>query len=959
MGEVGPRPLGVQFDFGGIQVGIHEQTSSKESVQGYTGSLRSRTKVGSGGRDRGAFEERGHPSGERAGEQASFPLVLLSDTKEAGQVETDLKPKAIQQELLKTAQVQNGDSGVHPPVPCLRNVGDIAGYSGRLSSHPNAPGVHEVPGFPLPEGGLRLHLSTIRPVHSSSSLHQSFKDSCGLLEKEGDSSLRLSRRLAHSERLRGSITTGHKRSGFPPRRPRLGNQRREVLPSAFSEDHLPRGGHRLGLRQSFPFRQKGSGPELSSRFFPTTRILSGSCLVTTPRDDGEPHRDSSTMQTPHASGPISCPSSLPPVFGRLVRPDPSRPFGLASPQMVDKSTQSASGEIAPGPEGPDIDNNRRFSNGLGSDSRSGHSCWDLDPFRGHAAHKQSGARGYCQSGLPLVSSLGESCRHRLLGQHDCSSLYQPARRNEVASALQAYGESPPEMLGLEHHLDRIVPGGKGQCDGGCPFQRKVQQWGLDHQSGLGEAPFSDLRVPERGPVCRRGQLSSPDLLLQTVSPPSLEDRRVLLPLGQPLPVRLPSMEPGPKGSDEVPVFIECGDDPSSSLLAESSLVSVAATAPVGPSAETPLQPIPTNSAEGSSMVQGHRKSSSFSMEVIRERLRQAGISEEASSVACGSRRESTIRTYDSRLDRFTAWAADNSCDPVEATVVQVVNFLTTIFREGKQTGTVRNYRSAIAAIHRGFDDGSTVGNNQIIAQLLRGMFQQRPRVKRLPPSWSINEVLFALSAPPYEPIQNATLELLTFKTLFLIAAASARRRGCLHSLTTKPGFIRFDPTGVRLLPDPLFLAKNQSMSFSPGEIFLPSLKGASSIAEDRFCCPVRALKWYLEKTKAVRTSERLFIIPRSPYTPAAKDTISKWISNLIKPFATKDEVVRAHDIRGHSTSKAWFSRVPLEDIMRAAAWQTPSSFVSHYLTDTVSSEGAFARSVLRVPVREAPVRPPQ
>ena len=59
------------------------------------------------------------------GYRLEFTLVLLSDTKETGQVETDLKPKAIQQELLKTAQVQNGDSGIHPPVPCLRNVGDI------------------------------------------------------------------------------------------------------------------------------------------------------------------------------------------------------------------------------------------------------------------------------------------------------------------------------------------------------------------------------------------------------------------------------------------------------------------------------------------------------------------------------------------------------------------------------------------------------------------------------------------------------------------------------------------------------------------------------------------------------------------------------------------------------------------------------------------------------------------
>ena len=35
--------------------------------------------------------------------------------------------------------------------------------------------------------------------------------------------------------------------------------------------------------------------------------------------------------------------------------------------------------------------------------------------------------------------------------------------------------------------------------------------------------------------------------------------------------------------------------------------------------------------------------------------------------------------------------------------------------------------------------------------------------------------------------------------------------------------------------------------------------------------------------------------------------------------------------------------------MKAAAWKTPSSFVSCYLTDTISAEGAFARSGLRIP----------
>ena len=253
---------------------------------------------------------------------------------------------------------------------------------------------------------------------------------------------------------------------------------------------------------------------------------------------------------------------------------------------------------------------------------------------------------------------------------------------------------------------------------------------------------------------------------------------------------------------------------------------------------------------------------------------------------------------------------------------------------------------------------STVSNNPVIAQVLKGLFNRRPPIRKLPPSWSINDVLTKLAAPPYEPLHNVPLELLTHKTLFLVAAASARRRGCLQALTTKQGFLRFDPGGARLLPDPEFLAKNQTTSFTPQEIFLPSLSEGSSITEDKKCCPVRALKWYIERTKPIRKSERLFLLPRSPFTPASKMTISRWIVNIIRPHIQAGESLRAHDLRGHTTSKAWFNNVPLEEIMKAAAWKTPSSFVSHYLTDTVSAEGTFARTVLRTPSNRVQNPPP-
>ncbi|PIK49915.1 hypothetical protein BSL78_13237 [Apostichopus japonicus] len=163
------------------------------------------------------------------------------------------------------------------------------------------------------------------------------------------------------------------------------------------------------------------------------------------------------------------------------------------------------------------------------------------------------------------------------------------------------------------------------------------------------------------------------------------------------------------------------------------------------------------------------------------------------------------------------------------------------------------------------------------------------------------------------------------------------------------GVHEVEPGGVRLLPDPHFLPKNQSVTFTPNEIFLPSLSQASSIAEDKRWCPVRALKWYIERTKQLRTSDRLFILPRSPYTPASKDTISRWMADLIRAHTQPGEPVRAHDVRGHATSRAWFRGVPLEDIMKAAAWKTPSSFVACYLTNTPATEGDFARAALGPP----------
>ena len=120
-------------------------------------------------------------------------------------------------------------------------------------------------------------------------------------------------------------------------------------------------------------------------------------------------------------------------------------------------------------------------------------------------------------------------------------------------------------------------------------------------------------------------------------------------------------------------------------------------------------------------------------------------------------------------------------------------------------------------------------------------------------------VLRALSEAPFEPLHKASLHCLAIKTAFLVAIASGHRISTLHALSIEPGLFRWEPAGVRLIPRPDFIAKNQSPSSQSVEIFLPSMSSFSSVEADQVWCPVRALKWFLDRTKAKRSSTSLFV----------------------------------------------------------------------------------------------------
>ena len=175
--------------------------------------------------------------------------------------------------------------------------------------------------------------------------------------------------------------------------------------------------------------------------------------------------------------------------------------------------------------------------------------------------------------------------------------------------------------------------------------------------------------------------------------------------------------------------------------------------------------------------------------------------------------------------------------------------------------------------------------------------------------------------------------------------------GALRALSTAPGHIASLPHGVRMVPEPSFLAKNQCLDFLPNPIFIPKLSTFSSVREDKVWCPVRALLWYIDCTKLFRAlgESALFLTHQSPHGRASASTISRWIVEAISfdpASLTGPGTPRAHDVRGVAASMALFRGVPVDSILQSAVWRNPNSFISCYLTDVLQDEGRFGRAVL-------------
>ena len=195
-------------------------------------------------------------------------------------------------------------------------------------------------------------------------------------------------------------------------------------------------------------------------------------------------------------------------------------------------------------------------------------------------------------------------------------------------------------------------------------------------------------------------------------------------------------------------------------------------------------------------------------------IRQAGFSVAVATRIEAPQRRSTRAIYESKWAVFVRWCEDNKVDFGSPSIKEIADFLLFLFQErGLQPGTIEGYRTAIA---------DKVGNTRLniskdenLTRLLDSFHRDKPKGRRGIPSWNLSLVLHQLTKPPFEPLSKASLKHLTFKTVFLLALGSGKRRSEIHAWIHKNIRHQEDWSKVSLFPSPGFISKNHLAKEGP------------------------------------------------------------------------------------------------------------------------------------------------
>ena len=884
----------------------------------------------------------------RKGDNSVLPGLLqplVSSTKTQQQMEAH--PRSKLAELLPSNLIfQDGDTRVHPTLPSKRGVGDVSGFQRRLFPYSNRTKVAEIPQIFSPQSSLSVHSSPLWPLNGSVGVHQGGQRSQVNGTGSGYQDPPVPRRLVAESPVPGNVPTSYPDPLGPMPQVRVGSESNQVGVGASASIQLCRLPFRplSGAGQTDPGEVDGSvpkdqrPPQSTGVFGPTVHV---------PYRTTNSHRETgSSRATSHAPYPVAseealaCPGIFRENYSASSVPS-STPEVVVGPRQCPKRSTTTpvttrSSAVY-----------RRLKRRLGCSLRRLHSKRPLVHTRKRLAYKLAGTQGRPTSPKTVRAIVLEPDHSGVFRQHNSGLLHKQGGRYEIrlslCSPLEAADVVQPEADCIKSkaysgspqcHCGQVVPARSGDTNGMVP------------PAGSLRPDLQKMAQTGGGPICDQVQSQTSQICVPSSGSTSLESGCSKRSLARSGCLCFSSGGSPREGGLQVDGSWFPQSHSHCSRVAQHAMVlgsgqHVSTDSPKSAESREPL-----DSTLQSVSSQGPSQSESTCMAPRALAIQQAGFSEEVATRIEAPQRRSTRAIYESKWSIFVRWCEEHKVDFRSPSIKQISDFLLYLFQEKHlQPSTIDGYRTAISdKIGNG---QVNIGKDENLTRLLDSFHRDKPKGRRGVPSWNLSLVLHQLTKPPFEPLRKASLKHLTFKTVFLLALGSGKRRSEIHAWVHRNIRHQEDWSNVSLYPSPSFISKNHLAKEGPGcvaPVIIPALAPTldKSLKEDRTLCPVRSLRYYLDKTKDLRSDKELVFVSfrksfKKDIVPA---TVSSWIKQTIGLcYQLSDEQsqnlhqVRAHDVRAFAASKAFQGGVPLDQILSACHWKSHNTFTQFYLKD--------------------------
>ena len=872
---------------------------------------------------------------------ARFLQSTISRSQEIRQMETSDRPITAEQTSAGRT-LQDGDTPLHSVGNTAIRLGCVNRLRRCLLPHSDASRISEIPPLYRWSQHLPIQSSSIRSITGSKSIltHHVSRSRPRSTSWTPDHSVL--RRLAKQESKKRGLTVGCRQNFGSSATSGAIDKLGEIRLSSQSGFHLR--GHEIHdlHEQSVHSRSEDCEPKESSVYVPTTQYSLCSEHSVSP---GRPKLGSRSdpvgqitlaASTDLVAEPVECPNQLVGTQSDLIVPVSSTPSLVAGDRPLSGCTdytQRTTGVPVLG----------RQPSGLGCSFGTSRPDDIREMVMGGSpmAHQHFRNGSCIQSYASFQSGSDRENSASIHGQYDSSLVYSPPRGDTLSLPVRSNVEASDLVSQSECYPIGSSSSRTSQCYSRSPFKTiTTPPGGVDSQSGNSVKDLFSSGHTNRGSICNTVQCSSAPICVPDVGSQGLGSGRNVSKVGPTLRICVPTVHAYPSNSQQDPIF-HMLDHLDSSVVAPEILVQRPSGSPSRSSPSPPNTTQPIDSVQREAVASQSSNIASSRLEIIRRAVTKAHFSEEVASHVSESRRVSTTKVYDSKWSTFVTWCSGRKINFSSPSIQQIADFLTYLFQvKNLSVSTIKGYRAMLSNTLKLVDNSANPGSDPIISDLIRSFELKRPVSRSLLPKWDLSAVLFSLTRPPFEPLAKADMKFVSWKTVFLLAFASAKRRSELHALSVEPNHIRFNKDrSVSLVFQPGFLAKNQLPSVLPPPLVIPSLSVVTGQEDpDRLLCPVRALKFYLKATEPLRGSRSRLFIPLRGSGDISAATISRWIAATIKftyaGLTSADLTflrIKPHEVRALSTSWAFLNCVSLEEVLQAAFWRSETTFSSFYL----------------------------